>query len=72
MDVHMPIMNGYEATKNIRALNRLDAATIPIIAVTANAFSEDIEAAKQAGMNSHLAKPLDIPVMLREIQRYLK
>lgn len=68
----MPIMNGYEATKNIRALNRLDAATIPIIAVTANAFSEDIEAAKQAGMNSHLAKPLDIPVMLREIQRYLK
>ena len=71
MDVQMPVMNGYEATRRIRAMDRPDAAVIPIFAMTADAFAEDVEAAKKAGMNSHLAKPLDIPVMLREIQRYL-
>lgn len=71
MDVQMPVMNGYEATRRIRAMDRPDAAAIPIFAMTADAFAEDVEAAKKAGMNSHLAKPLDIPVMLREIQRYL-
>lgn len=71
MDVHMPVMNGYESTKRIRSMDRPDAASIPIIAMTADAFSEDIAAAKEAGMNSHLAKPLDIPAMMREIHRIL-
>ncbi|WP_343250886.1 response regulator [Diplocloster hominis] len=72
MDVQMPVMNGYEATQRIRSLDRADAGTIPILAMTADAFAEDIEAALHAGMNSHLAKPLDIPAMMREIQRFLK
>lgn len=59
MDVQMPIMNGYEATKKIRNLERSDAKTIPIIAMTANAFAEDIADAKRAGMNAHFAKPID-------------
>ena len=71
MDVQMPVMNGYEAARQIRAMARADARTIPIFAITADAFAEDVEAAKQAGMNSHLAKPLDIPHMMREIQKYL-
>jgi len=64
-------MNGYDATKKIRAMDRPDAALIPIFAMTADAFAEDIEAAKAAGMNSHLAKPLDIPAMMRELKKYL-
>ncbi|WP_262397680.1 response regulator [Zongyangia hominis] len=71
MDVHMPVMDGYEATRQIRRLEREDAATIPIFAMTADAFAEDIQLARQAGMNSHIPKPLNIPVMLREIQRFL-
>ncbi len=71
MDIQMPIMNGYEAARRIRALPRPDARTIPIFAMTADAFAEDIAAAKEAGMDSHLAKPLDIPAMLLEIQKYL-
>ena len=62
---------GYEATKKIRNMERPDAPSIPIFAMTADAFAEDIEAAKKAGMNSHLAKPLDIPVLMQEIQKYL-
>ncbi len=72
MDVMMPVMNGYEATRQIRALDRKDAGEIPILAMTANAFAEDIEKARQAGMNDHLAKPLDIRKMLSVIARYLK
>ncbi len=71
MDIQMPLMNGYDATKKIRAMDRPDAALIPIFAMTADAFAEDIEAAKAAGMNSHLAKPLDIPAMMRELKKYL-
>lgn len=71
MDIQMPVMNGYEATKKIRNMERPDAPSIPIFAMTADAFAEDIEAAKKAGMNSHLAKPLDIPVLMQEIQKYL-
>lgn len=71
MDIQMPNMNGYEATEKIREMDRPDAAQIPIFALTADAFSEDIAAAKKAGMNSHLAKPLDIPGMMREIQKYV-
>ena len=58
-DIMMPIMDGYEAARAIRAMGRPDAKTIPIIALTANAFTEDAEKAKAAGMNAHITKPLD-------------
>ncbi len=72
MDVQMPVMNGYEATRNIRALKRKDAQTVPIVAMTANAFEEDKENALKCGMNDHLAKPLDIPKLLEALNKYLK
>ena len=72
MDVMMPVMNGYEATRGIRLLDRADAKEVPIIALTANAFAEDVEKAKKAGMNDHLAKPLDIQRMLTLIAKYVK
>ena len=72
MDVQMPKMNGYEATRAIRALNRPDAKTVPIVAMTANAFEEDKDNALKAGMNDHLAKPLDIPKLLATLTKYLK
>jgi CheY-like chemotaxis protein len=59
MDVQMPVMNGYDATRQIRLLRRPDAALIPIIAMTANAFTEDVKEALDAGMNAHVAKPVD-------------
>lgn len=71
MDVQMPVMNGYEATRRIRSMERPDAVTIPIFAMTADAFAEDIALAKEAGMNAHLAKPLDIPFMMRELKKCL-
>lgn len=70
MDVMMPVMNGYEATRAIRKLNRKDAKEIPIIAMTANAFTKDKHDAIEAGMNEHLAKPLDINQFLKVISRY--
>ena len=60
MDIMMPVMDGLTATKAIRALNRPDAGIIPIIAMTANAFAEDVQLAKNTGMNGHIAKPLDM------------
>ncbi len=72
MDVQMPVMNGYEATKKIRELKNPKLAQIPIIAMTANAFTEDIQAAKEAGMDSHIAKPLDIPKMIETLTEVLK
>lgn len=72
MDVQMPLMDGLEASRQIRKLNRADAKTVPIIAMTANAFSEDVAAAKKAGMNSHLAKPIDMEVAMKEIEKVLK
>jgi CheY-like chemotaxis protein len=65
MDVQMPNMDGYEATQRIRALDREDAATVPIIAMTANAYSDDIARGRAVGMNSHLAKPIDIHAVMR-------
>ncbi len=72
MDLMMPVMGGIEAALTIRAMDREDAKTIPIIAMTANAFAEDIEAVKEAGMNAHLAKPLDTKKVLKTISRYLQ
>ena len=72
MDIQMPIMNGYDAALQIRTMDRPDALAIPIFAITADAFAEDMEEAKKAGMNSHLAKPLDIPAMMQEIKKYLE
>ena len=69
MDVMMPVMNGYEATKNIRSLSREDAKTIPIIAMTANAFSEDKIKAQEAGMNEHIAKPINMKLLLRIVSK---
>ena len=69
MDIMMPVMNGYEATEIIREINRPDAVKVPIIAMTANAFTEDRIATKKAGMNEHLAKPLDIKLVIQTISR---
>lgn len=72
MDIMMPVMDGLTATKMIRALNRPDASTIPIIAMTANAFEEDVQKCLNAGMNAHLAKPLDIEKVKRTICEQVK
>ena len=72
MDIQMPVMNGYEATAAIRQLENPALANIPIIAMTANAFSEDIQRAKAAGMNSHIAKPIDIPQMISTLTEVIK
>ena len=72
MDVRMPIMNGYETTKAIRATNKADAMTVPIVAMTANAFTEDKRKCWSAGMNDHIAKPIDVEGMLETIGRYIQ
>ena len=69
MDIMMPVMNGYEATKMIRSLDREDAKVIPIIAMTANAFAEDRLRAKEAGMNEHIAKPVDAKLLVKIIHK---
>jgi CheY-like chemotaxis protein len=71
MDVQMPNMDGHEATRRIRALDREDAKTIPIIAMTANAYREDIDRALAAGMNDHLAKPIDIAEVTKALSKWL-
>ena len=71
MDVMIPLMNGYEATKAIRSLENPERAAIPIIAMTANAFEEDRLAAIQAGMNDHLAKPIQIDKLYEMLRKYL-
>ncbi len=72
MDVMMPVLNGHDATRTIRKMNRADAGSIPIIAMTANAFTEDKIAAKNAGMNEHLAKPLDMKQVIETVSRCVK
>ena len=72
MDIMMPVMNGYEATKRIRSLGREDAKTIPIIAMTANAFTEDRIRVKEAGMNEHIAKPVDAKSLVKVIHELVK
>ena len=71
MDVMMPVMDGLEATKAIRMLEREDAKKIPIIAMTANAFEEDRKACLDAGMDEHIGKPIDIPLLKRTITKLL-
>lgn len=72
MDVQMPVMNGYEATKEIRRMENQDLASIPIIAMTANAFEEDKQEALKSGMNGHIAKPIDIEVLFGVLRQILK
>ena len=71
MDVMMPVMDGLTATRTIRAMDRADARRIPIFAMTANAFADDIAESRRAGMNEHLSKPLNVAVMLHTIRRYI-
>ena len=71
MDVQMPVMNGYEASKKIRLLDRPDAKNMPIIAMTANAFAEDVKDALNAGMNAHVAKPIDMSLLKKTIHQYV-
>ncbi len=71
MDVQMPVMNGYEATRAIRALEREDAGEIPIIAMTANAFAEDEKEALRAGMDVHLAKPVNVELLKQIVRQYV-
>ena len=71
MDLEMPKMNGYEATKMIRALDDEKARAIPIVAVTANVFKEDVDRCLKVGMDAHLRKPLDIDMVLHVLRPYL-
>lgn len=72
MDIQMPNMNGYEATKEIRLSSNIDASTIPIIALTANAFSEDIAKSISAGMDDHITKPINIEELSSSLERAFK
>ena len=72
MDVQMPVMNGYEATREVRSLNNPEIANIPILAMTANAFEEDKQAALRCGMNGHIAKPIDIDNLFGTLRQILK
>ncbi len=72
MDIQMPNMNGYDATRNIRKLEREDARKVPIVAMTANAFRDDIEQALDSGMNAHIAKPVDMQKLIEALKTYLK
>lgn len=71
MDIMMPVMDGLTATKTIRSLKHPDAETIPIIAMTANAFAEDVQLAKNTGMNGHIAKPLDMNKLNDVLENWL-
>ena len=71
MDIQMPEMDGYEATKAIRSLDNESLSGIPIVAMTANAFQEDVEAAEKAGMQGHIAKPVDVEVLMKTLTEVL-
>jgi CheY-like chemotaxis protein len=71
MDVQMPVMDGYEATKKIRALNLPEAKTVQIIAMTANVFRDDIEKCQEVGMNNHIGKPLDFEEVVGKLLEYM-
>ena len=69
MDMQMPVMDGCEACRRIRALQRADARTVPIIAVTANAFAEDVARTTEAGMNAHISKPIDFKLLCEVLSK---
>ena len=69
MDIQMPEMNGYDAARAIRQSRRPDAGSIPIVAMTANAFAEDVRSAAEAGMNGHVAKPIDMGILTETLCR---
>ena len=71
MDVQMPVMDGYEATRMIRELDASSAKTIPIVAITANVFREDVDKCIEAGMNDHIGKPINIADVLEKMKKYL-
>ena len=72
MDMRMPEMDGLEATRTIRAMDREDAKTIPIIALTANAFDEDVQRSLQAGLNAHLSKPVEPDVLFETLESLIR
>jgi CheY-like chemotaxis protein len=72
MDIQMPVLDGYEAAKRIRALDRADAKTVPIIAMTAHAYKEDVDQALSAGMNGHLSKPIDKSALMETVGKIIK
>jgi len=72
MDIRMPEMDGLEASKTIRTMDRPDAGTIPIIALTANAFDEDVQRSMQVGMNAHLSKPVHPDTLFETLERLIK
>ena len=72
MDVKLPLLNGYEATRKIRELKRPDSQKIPIIAMTANAFAEDVKEALDSGMNVHVSKPIDMELLKKSINQCLQ
>ena len=72
MDLRMPVMTGYQATEAIRKLERPDGKTIPIIAMTADAFAEDVQKCLDAGMNAHVAKPIDVRDVCRLLAKFIK
>jgi CheY-like chemotaxis protein len=71
MDIHMPNVNGYESTKLIRAVDHPHAKTVPIVAMTANVFKEDVERCIEAGMNGHIGKPLNFDEVIAVLTKYL-
>ena len=71
MDVHMPVMDGLESTRRIRAIGSPEAGRVPIVAMTANVFKEDIEKCLEAGMNDHIGKPVDFDEMFEKLTKYL-
>ncbi len=71
MDIQLPVMNGYEASRNIRSMNRQDTKKIPIVAMSANAFADDIREAREAGMNDHVAKPVEVSRLMEALEKWL-
>ena len=72
MDMRMPVMDGLQATREIRTLDRADAQSVPIIALTANAFDEDVQRSLQAGLNAHLSKPIDPESLFTTLESLIK